>query len=47
MVGDLAYLKISPMKGGMRFRKKGKLSPLYQGPNEILKRVESVAYEFN
>ncbi|WMV09170.1 hypothetical protein MTR67_002555, partial [Solanum verrucosum] len=44
-VGDWVYLKISPMKGVMRFGKKGKLSPRYVGPYEILKRVGKVAYE--
>src|SRR5688572_23084825 len=44
-VGDLVYLKVSPMKGVMRFGKKGKLSPRYIGPYKILKRVGSVAYE--
>ncbi|KAH0639227.1 hypothetical protein KY285_035813 [Solanum tuberosum] len=38
-VGDWVFLKISPMKGVMRFGKKGKLSPRYVGPYEILKRV--------
>ncbi|WMV29586.1 hypothetical protein MTR67_022971 [Solanum verrucosum] len=37
--------KISPMKGVMRFGKKGKLSPRYVGPYEILKRVRKVDYE--
>ena len=32
------------MKGIMRFRKKGKLSPSYIGPFEILDRVGTVAY---
>ena len=35
-VGDQVYLKISPMKGVMRFGRKGKLSPRYVGPYEIL-----------
>ena len=30
----------------VRFGKKGKLSPRYVGPYEILKRVGKVAYEF-
>ena len=43
--GDLVLLKVSPWKGVMGFRKKGKLSPRFIGPFEILKRVEKVAYE--
>ncbi|WMV41315.1 hypothetical protein MTR67_034700 [Solanum verrucosum] len=31
-VDDCVYLKISPMKGVMRFGKKGKLGPRYVGP---------------
>ena len=38
-VGDLVYLKISPMRGVKRFEKKGKLSPRYVGPYKILSRV--------
>ena len=44
-VGDLVYLKVSPMKGVVRFGKKGKLSPRYIGPYRIFKRFGSVAYE--
>ena len=44
-VVDQVYLKISPMKGVMRFGKKGKLSPRYIGPYEILQWVGNVAYE--
>ena len=35
-VGDMVYLKISPMKGVMIFDKKGKLRPRYVGPYEGL-----------
>ena len=28
-VGDLVFLKVSPMKGVIRFGKKGKLTPIY------------------
>ena len=42
--GDLVFLKISPMKGVMRFGKKGKLAPRYIGPFEIRSRVGEVAY---
>ena len=44
-VGDMVYLKISPMKWVMRFGKRGKLSALYVGPYKDLQRVEKVAYE--
>ena len=43
--GDKVYLKISPMKGMVRFGKKVKLSPCYVGPCKILQRVGKVAYE--
>ena len=34
-VGDLVFLKVSPMKGVMRFGKKGKLAPRCIGPFKI------------
>ncbi|XP_074315337.1 uncharacterized protein LOC141651528 [Silene latifolia] len=43
-VGDKVLLKVSPMKGVIRFGKKGKLSQKYIGPYEILDRVGEVAY---
>ena len=45
-VVDWVFLKISQIKGVMRFGNKGKLSHHYVGPYDILKRVGSVAYEF-
>ncbi|WMV46264.1 hypothetical protein MTR67_039649 [Solanum verrucosum] len=44
-VPDWVYLKISPMKGVMRFSKKGKLSPRYVDPYQILRHVGKVAYK--
>ena len=35
-VEDHIFLKIAPMKGVMRFEKKGKLDPRFIGPFEIL-----------
>ncbi|WMV41112.1 hypothetical protein MTR67_034497 [Solanum verrucosum] len=44
-IGDWVFLKVLPMKGVMRFGKKGKLSPRYVGPYKIIRRVGQVAYE--
>ena len=44
-IGDWVFLKVSPMKGVMRFGKKGKLSPRYIGPYKIIRRFGQVAYE--
>ncbi|GJS44152.1 hypothetical protein Tco_0569195 [Tanacetum coccineum] len=43
-VDDRVLLKVSPWKGVVRFRKKGKLTLKYVGPFEILKRIDLVAY---
>ena len=43
-MGDMVFILVAPMKGVMRFGKKGKLSPRYVGLFEILERVGSVAY---
>ncbi|KAA0033327.1 pol protein [Cucumis melo var. makuwa] len=43
-VGDMVFLKVAPMKGVLRFEKKGKLSPRFVGPFEILKWIGHVTY---
>ena len=43
-VGDHVFLKISPIKGVMRFGFRGKLSPHFVGPFEVLERMDKVAY---
>nr|CAD1818592.1 unnamed protein product [Ananas comosus var. bracteatus] len=43
-VGDRVFLKVSPMKGVKRFGLRGKLSPRYVGPYEVLERIGPVAY---
>jgi hypothetical protein len=44
-VGDLVYLKVSPIRGVMHFGNKGKLSPRYIGPFQLLKLVSLIAYK--
>ncbi|KAK6124790.1 hypothetical protein DH2020_041480 [Rehmannia glutinosa] len=41
---DKVFLKVAPLKGMVRFGKKGKLRPRYIGPFEILDRIGDVAY---
>jgi hypothetical protein len=43
-VGDRVFLKVSLIRGVMRFRKMGKLSPIFVGPFEITQRVGKLAY---
>ncbi|GKD16009.1 putative reverse transcriptase domain-containing protein [Tanacetum coccineum] len=43
-VGDKVMLKVSPWKGVIRFRKRGKLNPRYIGPFKIIAKVGIVAY---
>ncbi|KZV16398.1 hypothetical protein F511_31496 [Dorcoceras hygrometricum] len=43
-IGDHVFLRIAPMKGVMHFGKKGKLSPRYIEPYEILERIGTLAY---
>ncbi|GJT14988.1 putative nucleotidyltransferase, ribonuclease H [Tanacetum coccineum] len=43
-VGDRVFLKVSPFRRVKRFRIKGKLSPRFIGPFEILERIGEVSY---
>ncbi|GJY02253.1 putative nucleotidyltransferase, ribonuclease H, partial [Tanacetum coccineum] len=43
-VGDRVFLKVLPFRGVKRFGIKGKLSPRFIGPFEILERIGEVSY---
>ena len=43
-VGDHVFLRVMPKRGVVMFGKRGKLSPRFIGPFEILERVGTVAY---
>ncbi|GKA80979.1 putative reverse transcriptase domain-containing protein [Tanacetum coccineum] len=43
-IKDRLKAALSPWKGVVRFRKKGKLAPRFVGPFEIIEKVGSVAY---
>nr|GEX25282.1 putative reverse transcriptase domain-containing protein [Tanacetum cinerariifolium] len=46
-IGDYVLLKVSPWKGVVRLRKKGKLAPRFVGPFEIIEKVGPVAYRLD
>jgi hypothetical protein len=46
-VGDYAYLKVSPIRGLRRFNIRGKLSPCFIGPFQVLERRGEVAYRWS
>ena len=43
-IGEKVFLKVLPWKKVMRFGKKGKLSPRFIGPYEVIEKVGPVAY---
>ncbi|XP_024027229.1 uncharacterized protein LOC112093304 [Morus notabilis] len=45
--GEFVLLEVSPCKGVIRFRVKGKLAPRYVGPFPIVQRVGVVAYRLS
>ena len=46
-IGEIVLLKVSPMKGVMRFGKTGNFSPRYIGPFEIFEYEGPVAYRLD
>ena len=44
-VGDFVFLMVSSIRGIRRFKVKGKLSPRYIGPFQVLERRGEVAYQ--
>ena len=43
-IGEKVFLKVSPWKKVMRFGEKGKLSPRFIRPYEVIEKVGPVAY---
>jgi hypothetical protein len=46
-VEDYVYLKVSPLRGTMRFHVKGKLAPRFVGPFKIVKRIGKLTYKLD
>jgi hypothetical protein len=44
-IGQLVYLKVSPMRGLCHFKVRGKLAPRFIGPFKITKKRGEVAYQ--
>ena len=44
-IGEKMFLKVSPWKKVMRFGKKGKLSPRFIGPYEVIEKAGPMAYK--
>nr|GEX66395.1 hypothetical protein [Tanacetum cinerariifolium] len=46
-VGDYVLLKVSPWKGVVRFGKKGKLTPRFVRPFEVIEKVGHISYQLD
>ena len=46
-VGDHVFFKVMPKRGVVRFGKRGKFSPRYIRPFEILERVGAIVYQLS
>lgn len=44
-MGEHVFLKVPPWKKVLRFGCKGKLTPRFIGPYEVVERIGSVAYQ--
>ena len=43
-IGDLVFVKISPLKSVIRFGRRGKLAPRFVGPFPVVEAIGNLAY---
>ena len=46
-IGDLVFVKVSPLKSVIRFGRRGKLAPRFVGPFPVLELVGNLAYRID
>lgn len=44
-IGDMVFVKVSPLRNAVRFESIGKLASRFVGPCPILERIDTLAYQ--